>query len=533
MPALTPRLPLPDWAGTEPADLLVIGGGATGLGIALQAALEGRRVALVEARDFASGTSSRSTKLLHGGVRYLAQGRLGLVREALRERDTVMHLAPHLAQPLAFQVRPHGLLERLRLALGLRFYDWLAGSHGIGRTEHVASGLRYWDGQFEDARLALALARTAALAGARLRNHTRVAGLSPIVEGWQAQLVDELDGTQSTLQARVVVNATGVWVDTLRQAALTHLGAGRRALVRPSQGIHLVVARERLPLEEAVLVPRTGDGRVLFVLPWLGATLIGTTDTPRDAVEVEPRPLRDEVAFLLRETHRALGVKLQPEDVRSMWAGLRPLVEAADGQVGNRSANGGATSAMSREHTVLRDAQGMFTVTGGKWTTYRSMAADVLAHIVTAGDLPCAAGGPADTRAARLVGAPPAGKPLPSLREPPGPHLWGSEAPCLATLPGAGRPLGAGLTEAMVRFAARHEWAVTVEDMLARRWRLLFLDAQAASRLAPEVARLLRDETGLDPRLDEFLSLCERYRLPREWTFEVPGEAGSGRSPTR
>lgn len=514
MPAPTPRTPLSAWAGAAAADLMVIGGGATGLGIALQAALEGRRVALVEARDFASGTSSRSTKLLHGGVRYLAQGRLGLVREALRERTTVMDLAPHLAQPLSFQVRPRGAFDRARLALGLRAYDWLAGRHRIGRTERVGGNLRYWDGQFEDARLALALARSAAQAGAQLRNHTRVVGLEPVADGWQLRLLDDMDGSQATLRARVVINATGVWVDDIRHAALAPRGGDCAPLVRPSQGIHLVVARERLPLDEAVLVPRTADGRVLFALPWLGATVIGTTDTPREKVQAEPEPLREEVAFLLRETHRALGVKLQPQDVRSVWAGLRPLVSPP------REA-GGATSGVSREHIVLRDAEGLYTVTGGKWTTYRSMAADVLASARAAGDLPPPPNGLADTRTARLVGAPPAGTRLPSLQAAPGPHLWGSEAPELQALPGADRRVADGLTEAMVRFAARHEWAITVEDMLARRWRLLFLDAQAAAQAAPEVARLLREETGLDPRLDEFQRLCGRYRLPSEWTFEA------------
>ena len=508
MPAPTPRLPLPAWTASAPADLLVIGGGATGLGIALQAALEGRRVALVEALDFASGTSSRSTKLLHGGVRYLAQGRLGLVREALRERTTVMGLAPHLAQPLSFQVRTRGAFDRARLAVGLRAYDWLAGRHRIGRTERVDGALRYWDGQFEDARLALALARSAAQAGAQLRNHTRVVGLEPSAEGWQARLLDELDGTQATLQARVVVNATGVWVDDVRQAALARLGGDCAPLVRPSQGIHLVVPRERLPLKEAVLVPRTEDGRVLFALPWLGATVIGTTDTPRDEVQVEPQPLREEVAFLLRETHRALGVKLQPQDVRSVWAGLRPLVSPP-------SNAGGATSGVSREHTVLRDADGLFTVTGGKWTTYRSIAADVLQHMERQADLPTASV-QANTEQHRLVGAPAAdaeGAAMHSVSDAPGLHLWGAEAEAVQQLPGPQNHLGMGLTEAMVRFAARSEWALTVEDMLARRWRALFLDARQAARMAPAVATLLQEETGLDPQLDAFLRLCEQYQL--------------------
>lgn len=514
---LTFRLSLTAWCPSGALDLLVVGGGASGLGVALQAALEGRRVAVIEARDFAAGTSSRSTKLLHGGVRYLAQGRLGLVREALRERATVMRQAPHLAQPLAFQVRTTGMFDRAKTSLGLRAYDWLAGSHGIGRTESSTTGLRYWDGQFEDARLALALARSAQRAGALIRNHTRVSGLRQTAEGWGATLIDELDGAQAEFQARVVVNATGVWVDGLRRAALEPIGSVCTPIVRPSQGVHLVVSRDLLPLDEAVLVPRTEDGRVLFALPWLGSTVIGTTDTPRDDVPAEPQPMRDEVDFLLRETRRALGVTVRPADVRSIWAGLRPLVSPTTGSPED-------TSSVSREHIVLRDAPGLFTVTGGKWTTYRSMAADVLARIQAAGDLRPAPNGTCDTSLVQLVGAPASGTRLKSLKDAPGPHLWGTEAGELAKLPGADRCLRDGLTEAMVRFAARQEWAVTTEDMLARRWRLLFLDARAAASLAPEVARLLQEETGIDPRLQDFLRLCESYVLPRDWAREALAE---------
>lgn len=488
-------------------DLLVVGGGATGLGVALQAALEGRRVALVEARDFAAGTSSRSTKLLHGGVRYLAQGQIGLVREALHERTTVMGIAPHLAQPLSFSVRTTGALHRAWMTLGLRVYDALAGRHRIGRTERFGGGgLRYWDGQFEDARLALALARSAQRAGAQLRNHTRVDSLRRVDDAWQATLVDAFDGSHATVRARAVVNATGVWVDALRQATLVAQGRSALPMVRPSQGIHLVVPHERMPLKEAVLVPRTADGRVLFALPWLGATVIGTTDTPREDAPGEPRPLAGEVEFLLEETRRSLGVALTRQDVRSVWAGLRPLVSPpSDGS--------GGTAGLSREHAVVRDQPGLYTVTGGKWTTYRSMAVDVLQRMQASGDLPAAPTGAVDTASHALVGAPPAGTATASLKQAPGPHLWGAEAPLLQQLPGAQEDLGGGLTEAMVHFSARHEWTVTVEDMLARRWRMLFLDAKQAAAMAPRVASLLRADTGLDPRLDEFLALCQQYQL--------------------
>jgi glycerol-3-phosphate dehydrogenase len=506
-------------------DLLVIGGGATGLGVALQAALEGRSVTLVEARDFASGTSSRSTKLLHGGVRYLAQGRLRLVREALRERATVLGLAPHLAQPLPFVVPGAGWLSWAWTGLGLKAYQWLSGRLSLGATQALShqalgrrlpglprmvagavAGMRYWDGQFEDARLALALAKTARRAGARVHNHMQVTTLAPSALGWQVSLFNERDGQTSNLQARCVVNAAGVWVDALRQMVLQPW-AGQvpvKALVKPSQGVHLVVARERLPIEEAVLIPRTADGRVLFAVPWLGATLIGTTDTPRSDAPLEPLPLQEELDFLFRETRQSLGVDLTRSDVRSVWVGLRPLVD---------SAKGGGTSQMSREHLIRREAPGLFTVTGGKWTTYRSMAAQVMQALVGHGDLPRAAKGPAPTAKHLLVGAPAAGQAVHPISQAPGLHLWGSEADLVQAMPGADRDLGMGLTEAMVRFAARTEWAMTVEDMLARRWRALFLDARQAARMAPAVAALLQEETGLDPQLDAFLALCKHYTL--------------------
>ncbi len=519
------RSELSDWArcGTEaPLDLLVIGGGATGLGVAVQAALEGRRVALVEARDFACGTSSRSTKLLHGGVRYLAQGRVSLVREALRERALVLGLAPHLAQPLPFVVAETNRWSWAVTAIGLKMYQWLAGRLSLGATQTLGAaalrrllphmpgavaGVRYWDGQFDDARLALALAKTAEAAGASLRNHTRVVGLSPVPEGWRVSLRDAITGEHTQISARTVVNAAGVWVDALRQQALGRSQPGGRLvrpLVQPSQGVHLVVPRQVLPLTEAVLVPRTADGRVLFAVPWLGATVIGTTDTPRSDAPLEPRPMAEELDFLFGETRRSLGVSLGPADVSSVWVGLRPLV-SAEGE-------GGSTAALSREHLIAREAPGFVTVTGGKWTTYRAMAEEVMAALVAAGDLAAAAQS-AHTDRHRLWGAPATAQAPTSLQDAPGPHLLGSQAAVAGALPGADRPLGLGLTEAIVRYAARHEWAVTVEDMLARRWRAVFLDARAAQAMAPRVAAILREETGIDPQLGAFEELCGQYRL--------------------
>jgi glycerol-3-phosphate dehydrogenase len=534
------RKSLSSWAQSLPqadTDVLVIGGGATGLGVAVQAALEGRHVALVEARDFAAGTSSRSTKLLHGGVRYLAQGRLRLVREALRERGILLRLAPHLAQPLPFVVAPKSWWSWLITSIGLKLYSAMAGRLGLGATDLLSAttlrqlmpqlpdtvaGVRYWDGQFEDARLALALARTAHTAGARLRNHTRVIGLEREAKGWRVKLLDALSGETATVHTRCVVNATGVWVDPLRQLAMlgtgqssgTVLEAGAIAcshstppMVRPSQGVHLVVDRNTFPLQQAVLVPQTSDGRVLFALPWLGATLIGTTDTPRNDAPTEPQATAEELHFLFEQTRISLGVTLRPEDVRSIWVGLRPLV-STDTQ--NASAN------VSREHAILREAAGFVTVTGGKWTTYRAMAQELMQALVDAGDLPTAQR-LAHTDQHRLHGytdnAPALG-----VQQAPGMHLLGSDAAEVAKLPGHDRPLGLGLTESLVRFSARHEWAITVEDMLARRWRVLFLDARLAQQMAPRVADILREETGIDPELDAFLKLSQQYILQKTAT---------------
>ncbi len=520
-----PRGDFHPWIQTldqPPCDVLVIGGGATGLGVAVQAALEGRRVVLVESRDFASGTSSRSTKLLHGGVRYLAQGRIKLVREALRERAVVLGLAPHLAQSLPFVVAEKNRLSWAITAVGLKLYQWLAGSLSLGNTEclsradmqhllpslpGVVAGVRYWDGQFDDARLALALARTAQAAGAQLRNHTSVVALESNEQGWSVELEDALTGERARVQTRCVVNAAGVWIDQLRRWALAKSPQRSSSpLVRPSQGVHLVVSRETLPLNQAVLVPRTSDGRILFAVPWLGSIIIGTTDTPRDDAPLEPRPMAEELAFLFAETARGLGIELKACDVMSVWVGLRPLVDLEPSQHTQNTAQ------VSREHFITREVPGFLTITGGKWTTYRAMAQEALQTLVDAGDLPQPTT-PSNTQQHRFWAAPPSHTPQVSIQEAPGPHLFGTDRALLEQMPGKDTPLGLGLTEAMVRFSARHEWTVTVEDMLARRWRTLFLDARAAQAAAPAVAAILFEETHIDPQLNAFLSLCRQYQL--------------------
>jgi glycerol-3-phosphate dehydrogenase len=503
-------------------DLVVIGGGATGLGVALDAAARGLSVALVEAEDFAKGTSSRATKLVHGGVRYLGQGDLKLVREALRERALLLRNAPHLAQPLAFLLPVYGArgrwLDQWFYGAGLVLYDLLAGERRLGRTQFLgaaeaarasrglnARGLsgavRYWDGQFDDARLAVALARSAIARGAAVLNHC--AAVELLHQGGRIAGVvaeDRETGARHALRARCVVNATGVWVDSIRRMDR----APRGDLVAPSQGVHLVVDRDFLPDAEAILVPRTRDGRVLFAVPWLGKTILGTTDTPRSDLAIEPEPFREEIDFILGEAGRYLARAPARADIRSVWVGLRPLVRPPNEDPGD-------TKALSREHAVLVERSGLVTVTGGKWTTYRAMAEDVLSHCMAGGLLPSRAAGV--TAALPLVGAPATGER--ALSDAPGLHLYGTEAPLVRALPGAERELAPGLTEAMVRFAARHEYARTVEDVLARRSRLLFLDARLAASVAPRVAAVLAEELGdafdADASLRAFAQLAERY----------------------
>jgi len=504
----------------------VIGGGATGLGVAVDAAARGLAVALFEAEDFAKATSSRATKLVHGGVRYLAQGNVTLVREALRERAILLANAPHLVQRLPFAIPAYGwrgrLWDRWFYAAGLRLYDAIAGRASLGPTrllsrnavletlpgvqaDGLVGGVEYQDAQFDDARLAVALARTAIRQGGIVLNYCRVAGFVTRDGGRIAgvEVEDREAGRRFGVRAGCVVNATGVWVDDIRRLD----DPAAAGMVMPSQGAHLVVDRSFLPGSSALLVPKTADGRVLFAVPWEGAVILGTTDTPRADRPLEPRPLEQEVDFILGEAGRLLARRPGRADVRSAWAGLRPLVRPPR--------DDSETKRISREHVVIVSPRGLVTVTGGKWTTYRAMAEDVLATCMNRDLLPPRPAGV--TRSLRLVGA--ADSPSrATLTGAPGLHLYGSEAAAVAALPGADRDLLPGLTEAMVRFAVRHEYARTVEDVLARRSRWLFRDAARAAAAAGDVAAVLAVELG--PAFDAeassaaFRGLARSYLLP-------------------
>jgi glycerol-3-phosphate dehydrogenase len=505
-------------------DLAIIGGGATGLGVALDAAARGFSVVLVESEDFAKGTSSRATKLVHGGVRYLAQGDVSLVHEALRERGNLLANAPHVAQRLPFVMPSYRWWETAFYGVGLKAYDALAGARGLGATEFLSTtrtrellpgvnprglsgGVKYWDGQFDDARLAVLLARTAAARGALLLNHCAAVALHREAGKVRGVVVEDREtGSRTSLRAHCVVNATGVWVDAVRDMDREEGSPQRPPMVAPSQGVHLIVDRRFLPGNHALLVPKTADGRVLFAVPWLGKTVLGTTDTPRGDLAREPAPFAEEVEFILREAGHVLGAAPTRADVRSIWVGLRPLVKPL-------SDDGENTKALSREHTVIVGRSGLVTVTGGKWTTYRAMAEDVLDRAMSAGLLASRPGGV--TERLPLLGSAP-GRPL---SEPPGEHLYGSEVAALRALPGADHWLwrdgSGGLSEAMVRFAARHEMARQVEDVLARRSRLLFLDAAEAGRQADAVAAILAEELGRAVDTQPFKALAAQYtQLP-------------------
>lgn len=471
-------------------DVLVIGGGATGLGCAVDAAARGHLTLLLEAHDFAKGTSSRSTKLVHGGVRYLAQGRIGLVREALAERSILLANAPHLVHPQRFVVPVYRQWDRLMLGVGLTAYDWLAGRHSLGasrllspadtlaalpgvRREGLVGGIAYHDARFDDARLAVTLMRTVFDLGGLALNYLPVTGLRHAagrIAGGDAR--DAETGEVFAIEAKVVINAAGVWADDIR-----HLDSpDSPPQLAPSQGAHLVIDRDFLPADTALLIPQTPDGRVLFAIPWQGKVLLGTTDTPRRDTPLEPLPLDAEIDFILATAGRYLSRPPTRADVRSCFAGLRPLIGAGQG---------GSTAGLSREHVIRTSPTGLVSVAGGKWTTYRHMARQIVDQAEAVARLPRR---PSTTATLHLHGAP-AG---------PSDDVLGTDRPLADALPGAGVPLHPRLTltEAEVRHAVRFELARDVEDILARRHRALFTDARAAIEAADPVAAILADELG-------------------------------------
>jgi glycerol-3-phosphate dehydrogenase len=491
--------------GGQPWDVCVIGGGATGLGVAVDAASRGFSTLLLEQYDFAKGTSSRATKLIHGGVRYLQQGNIKLVTEALHERGILRRNAPHLVSDQSFIVPNYKWWEGPYYGLGLKVYDWMAGELGLGKSRRLsreevlaeaptldAEGLRggvlYHDGQFDDARLAISLAKTAAGQGAVLLNYCSVRGLlkeAGRITGVTAG--DQLSGESFPVHATVIINATGVFTDSI----LRMDDPGAEPVIAPSQGVHLILAKEFLPGKAAILVPHTDDGRVLFAVPWHDRIIIGTTDTPVSEPTIEPRAQEAEIDFILTQIGRYLQKVPTRKDILSVFAGLRPLVRSSSKK----------TAELARDHLILVNGSGLITITGGKWTTYRRMAEDTVNTAIQRGGLPeseCV------TETLKI-------------------HGWdGSDRTRIAELvaanPGWGEPLHHNLPyiRAEIVWAAREELCMTVEDALSRRTRSLLLDATAAMECAPLAAALLaaelgRDESWQTQQIKAFRELAQNY----------------------
>lgn len=450
-------------------DIAIIGGGATGLGAAVDAASRGYRTILFEQHDFASGTSSRSTKLVHGGVRYLQQGNIKLVMEALKERGLLLQNAPHLVHNQVFLLPSYKWWETPFYGLGLKIYDWMAGKLGLGPSrflskedtlklaptldpEELRGAILYHDGQFDDARLAIDLAKTASRHGALPFNYFPVTGLiktAGTVKGLTVH--DSLTGKQYQVRCKSLINATGVFTDSIMHFD----DPQHESIISPSQGIHLVVDKEFLPGNTAVLIPRTDDGRVLFAVPWHDKVILGTTDTPVDTVSAEPQPQEEEIAFILKHSALYLSRDPQRSDVKSMFAGLRPLVKAKNKK----------TAALSRDHLIMVSDSKLITITGGKWTTYRKMAEDVIDTAIKENGLeqkPCIT------------------KDL---------KLYEKDQRVI-------EPMSVSTED--IQHCVLQEMCITVEDYLSRRTRHLLLDARSAINAAPAVAKTIASLTGKD-----------------------------------
>ncbi|MBX7244961.1 MAG: glycerol-3-phosphate dehydrogenase/oxidase [Candidatus Sumerlaeaceae bacterium] len=505
-------------AGT-PWDFIIIGGGATGVGIAIDAASRGYKPLLLEQCDFAKGTSSRSTKLAHGGVRYLQQGNISLVLEALRERGLLRQNAPHLVHDLAFIVPNYDWWEGGFYGFGLRVYDLMAGKLGFGpsrnlsvektieavptlETKGLRGGVVYYDGQFDDARLVVNMVETAVEQGATMINYMPVTGLikkDGFVRGVTAR--DEETGETYTLDAKVVINATGPFTDNIRRME----DAAAKPMISPSQGVHIVLEKSFLPGDSAIMVPHTDDGRVLFAIPWHDCVVVGTTDTPVDDTPLEPRAQAEELEFLLKHAARYLTKDPTPADVLSVFVGIRPLAKVAEEH--------GSTASLSRDHTLHISNEGLVTIAGGKWTTYRRMAEDTVNQALLLAQLdhrPCV------TVDLRIHGYHHHPEEFGDLQ------YYGSDAVAIGDLIRSNAKYGELLHPARkyrvgeVVWAVRNEMARTVEDFLSRRTRALLLGAKVSVEMAPTVARIMAEELGRDEvwqqeQVRQFTELAKIY----------------------
>ncbi|MEO8109359.1 MAG: glycerol-3-phosphate dehydrogenase/oxidase [Ginsengibacter sp.] len=512
-------------------DIIIIGGGATGLGIAVDAANRGFSTLLLEQSDFAKGTSSRSTKLAHGGVRYLAQGNIGLVYDALRERGRMLKNASHIVKKQAFVIPCYSIWDKLKYLAGLKIYDWLSGRFSFGRSRFISKkqmltqmpelsskklvgGVEYFDGQFDDARLAINLAETSVAYGGVVLNYFRVKKLvkkGGKVQGVQA--VDMENNRHYEIQSKTVINATGVFVDDILQMDI----AESKPMVRPSQGVHLVFDKSFLTGDTAVMIPETADGRVLFAVPWHEHVLVGTTDTPLNQHTLEPKALEEEVDFILKTIKQYFAYPVSKKDVLSVFAGLRPLAAPQK--------ETDSTKEISRDHKLIVSKSQLITITGGKWTTYRKMAEETVNKAIEIGGLKKVA---CQTKNLAIHGS---GNVSPDDENVF--SIYGSDYDKIIGLIKEDTELSKNIVEgfpyiqAEVIWAIRYEMARTVEDVLARRLRLLFLDARAAIQAAPKVAELIMNERGYDEewkynQVDSFNAVAKNYLLePRHHKLSV------------
>jgi glycerol-3-phosphate dehydrogenase len=503
----------------QPWDLLVIGGGATGLGIALDAVTRGYKTILLEKSDFAKGTSSRSTKLVHGGVRYLAQGDVFLVMEALAERGRMLRNASHLTTNQEFIIPVYTLFDAILYTVGLKFYDILAGRLSLGKSYFInrektlerlpnlkAEGLRggivYHDGQFDDSRMALSIAKSCVGNGGIVLNYFDVTGLikdeKGNVKGVNAR--ESISGKDYEIRARVVVNATGVFADNI----LRMDNPDAHPIIKPSQGVHIVLDTSFLQGNSAIMIPKTDDGRVLFAIPWYGKVVVGTTDTPLDKISYEPVALEEEISFILNTAAKYLVKAPERSDILSVFAGLRPLASDPD--------NPQSTKEISRRHKIILSGSNLLTVTGGKWTTYRCMAEEAIDRIIKAGLLEkrkCitkefnldSGNGTNKNNRFRIYGK-------------------GSEdiEGLISQNPEMGQTFSGSLpyTKAEIAWICRNEMPVSVEDVMSRRTRALLLDARESEKIAPEIASVMADELGFDSswetsELEKFAILVKNY----------------------
>ncbi len=481
-------------------DMVVVGGGATGLGVAVDAASRGYSVALFEESDFAKSTSSRSTKLVHGGVRYLQKGDVMLVLEALRERGRMKANAPHLVKDQSFVISNYRHWDNVLYFCGLMFYSVLSFGFGYGWSRFIgkkkvmkylpvsqAKGLKggvvYHDGQFDDSRMAINLAQTCVEKGGVVINHTRVTAVTHGADGKAdgVKVTDHETGKEYTVRARSVVNAAGIYVDEV----MAMDKPGHEKMITPSQGVHIVLDMKFLQSDYAIMVPKTSDGRVLFAVPWHDHVVVGTTDIVRQIPEAEPKPLKEEIDFILGTAGLYMDPAPTYADIKSVFAGQRPLAAPRK--------EGKSTKELSRGHKIIVSDNGMVTITGGKWTSYRLMAEDTVDKAIELGQIDlkkCV------TKNMRIHGY----RPNPDLTD--HMYVYGSDMDAVAALakekPALAEKISAkcDYTAAEVIWAVREEMARTVEDVLARRVRLLFIDAREAAKAAPAVAALIAAELG-------------------------------------